>query len=112
MSRRAAGLRAWVSQRVTAVYLAVYLVYLGLRFVGGGPETYAEWKAWAGDPAVAVFAGLFFVSLLLHAWVGVRDVIMDYVWNAGARFAALAVLGLVLVAYGIWAARILIVAGL
>jgi succinate dehydrogenase / fumarate reductase membrane anchor subunit len=50
---------------------------------------------------------IFFAALLLHAWVGLRDVVLDYVRPAAARVAVFALLSLVLTAQGLWVARML-----
>jgi succinate dehydrogenase / fumarate reductase membrane anchor subunit len=55
---------------------------------------------------------VFVAALLLHAWIGVRDILIDYVWHTGARVTALSVVALVLVGSGLWAAQVLILARL
>ena len=51
---------------------------------------------------------VFVVAILLHAWVGIRDVIIDYVWHAAARVTVLSLVALGLVACGLWASQSLI----
>jgi succinate dehydrogenase, hydrophobic membrane anchor protein len=51
--------------------------------------------------------GLFALALLLHAWIGVRDVILDYVKPPALRLALLAAVALFLLANGLWLAGIL-----
>jgi succinate dehydrogenase / fumarate reductase membrane anchor subunit len=41
--------------------------------------------------------------LMAHAWVGIRDVLMDYVKPLGARVGAMAAFALVFLASGLWA---------
>lgn len=107
MSARGQGLRAWVLQRVTAVYLALYvpvaLVWLALH----APVSYAAWRGWFAQPFVAVATGLFFFSLLAHAWVGMRDIVIDYVHPDAWRYTILALLALALIAFGFWVALVL-----
>lgn len=110
MSRKASGLKAWFVQRVTATYIALFSIYLLIKLSIGAPAGFAEWKAWLGDPLVSVLALLFFVTVLMHAWIGVRDILIDYVWNTGQRMVALSIVGLALIACGLWAAQILILA--
>ena len=50
---------------------------------------------------------LFFVSLCYHAWVGVRDIWMDYVKPTGLRLALHVLTLLALVGYAGWALQIL-----
>jgi len=107
MSWRAQGLRAWLLQRVSAVYLALFTVVATAWALAGGVMGYLEWRAFIGRPAVSIAVLLFFAALLGHAWVGARDIVIDYVRPAGARLAVLSVLALALVAMGLWAAAVL-----
>lgn len=110
MSRRAHGLRAWLLQRFTAVYLLLFLAYLAVHF-GRAPVTdFAAWLAWLADPLVNLATGLFILSLLIHAWVGIRDVLMDYVTHTGLRVVLFATVALTLAGCALWALRVLFVA--
>ena len=110
--RTATGLRAWLVQRVSAIYLAVFLVYAVAQLLVAPPAGYAEWHEWLGSPAMNVATLLFFVALLLHVWVGLRDILIDYVPVTTVRVALLSVVGLGLVACGLWAAQVLFMARL
>lgn len=112
MSRRASGLKAWAIQRVTALYLAGFFVVLLGKFATDPPADQAAWHQWVADPLVGIAGLVFFVALLYHAWVGVRDVLMDYVKPIAVRSTLLALVALTLVACGLWAAQILILARL
>lgn len=104
----AGGLRAWVVQRISAVYLALYFVGALLAWIVQRPVTFDAWRAWIAHPAVNIACVLFFIALTLHAWVGVRDVVMDYVRSAAARFVLLAVIAASLLAMFVWSLRILL----
>jgi succinate dehydrogenase / fumarate reductase membrane anchor subunit len=110
--RTATGLRAWVVQRVSAIYLAIFLVYAVAALLLAPPVGYAEWRAWLGAPAMGVATLLFFVALLLHVWVGLRDILIDYVPLTALRVTLLSAVGFGLVACGLWAAQILFMARL
>ncbi len=109
MSRRAHGLRAWILQRFTAVYIASFLAYLGLRFWNHPVGSHAAWKAWLADPFVNLAVGLFILTILVHAWVGIRDVILDYVRHPGLKVTLLAAVALTLAGCGLWSLRVLFV---
>ena len=112
MSRTASGLRAWVVQRVSAVYLALFFVYLIVQWLAAPPVDYAAWRAWIGHPLMNVASLLFVAALLLHAWVGLRDILIDYVHPTALRVSLLAAIGLGLLACGLWAATVLFAARL
>lgn len=102
------GLRAWTLQRASALYLLVFGIVLTLRMVAAPPASHAAWVALWGEPAMAAGALLAFASVCLHAWVGARDVILDYVRPAGARPIALGLVAAVLLFTGFRLARALL----
>lgn len=108
MSRKASGLKAWVLQRATAIYIALFLVYFLLAMLFAAPPDYMAWRGWFAQPLMGIATLMFILSLLLHAWVGVRDVLIDYVWNTAQRVTALVLVALVLIACGLWATQSLI----
>ncbi len=110
MSRHA-GLQAWMLQRLSALYLAAYIIYLLLHCARQSSADYQAWQTWVATPAVGISAALFFLALLLHAWVGLRDILMDYVHPLAMRLSLTALLLLGLTACGLWALRILWHAG-
>ncbi len=107
-ARRLAGFRAWLWQRATALYLGLFLVYLLGRLVWAPFDSAEALRAWLGDTRVWTAFGLFGAALLLHAWIGVRDVILDYVKPPMLRLALLAATALFLLANGLWLAGILV----
>ncbi len=79
------GLRDWLAQRITAAIMAVYTVILLAVLIGGVPITYPVWKDLFAQGWMRVATLLFAASLGWHAWVGMRDILMDYVKPAGVR---------------------------
>jgi len=108
MSRKASGLKAWAIQRLTAMYIGLFSLYLVAVFLFSAPSDYAQWKAWIGGSLVSVAMLVFVVTVLMHAWIGVRDVLIDYVHPIAIRAALLGVVALSLLAMGLWAAQALI----
>ena len=97
------GSRAWIVQRISALYLLGFLLWGFVRLgATEAPWTYEAWRAWIFTPGTAVAFLLFFLALLLHAWVGVRDVILDYVHPLAVRSGLLAAVAAGLVAIGVW----------
>ena len=112
MSRKASGLKAWAIQRLTAIYIGVFSVYLIAVLLFAVPENFSAWKAWMGGPVVSVAMLLYVVSVLMHAWIGVRDVLIDYVHPIAIRAGLLGAIALSLIAMGLWSAQALILARL
>jgi succinate dehydrogenase / fumarate reductase membrane anchor subunit len=101
------GLRDWLVQRVTAVLMALYTVYLAALVLALPRLDYWHWKALWQLPEVRYTTLLVVLALLLHAWVGMRNIFMDYVKDAGLRLVLYVAVILVLAFYGLWSVRIL-----
>jgi succinate dehydrogenase / fumarate reductase membrane anchor subunit len=102
------GLRAWLVQRVSAVYMLLFILFLLFHFLLDPPRSYQAWHGWMRYPGVGAATLVFVAALFLHTWVGVRDVVMDYVHPIALRVSALALLGFSLVAMAVWVGRILL----
>ena len=79
------GMRDWLSQRVTAALMALFTIVLLVQVLFGGPLGYERWAAIFSSQWMKVLSFVVIVSLLYHAWVGVRDIWMDYVKPVGVR---------------------------
>ena len=80
------GMRDWLSQRVTAVLMAVFTVVLLLQLLFvQGPIGYDAWAGIFSAQWMKVLTFVVVVSLAYHAWVGMRDIWMDYVKPVGLR---------------------------
>ena len=101
------GLRDWLLQRLTALVMALYTLGLIVCLAWHAPASYADWKALFAGTVVRLSTMIFIAALLYHAWVGMRDILMDYVKATGMRLALEAGVGLVLFAYLVWSASIL-----
>lgn len=108
MSRALQGLRSWLLQRLTAVYLLLYLVFFLIHLLIGHGGGYEAWRGWLARPVTAVATVLFFTALLFHAWIGLRDVVMDYVHPFAWRLSLLALIGTGLLSMGLWVLLIMI----
>ena len=108
MSRQLSGLRAWVVQRLSALYIGLFLVSAGaVLLIEGPPDSYQHWLALFSDPLLNLAMQVFVIAVLLHAWVGIRDVILDYLQPLALRFSALGLVALGLLGCGLWAIRVL-----
>lgn len=108
MSRSASGLKAWALQRATAIYIGLYLLYLLGHFLFSPPASHAQWDEWLSGPWVSNSFLLFILAILMHTWIGMRDILIDYVKPLGARLAALMLVGLVLIGSAVWSMQLLV----
>ncbi|WP_353962036.1 succinate dehydrogenase, hydrophobic membrane anchor protein [Crenobacter oryzisoli] len=112
VNRVITGLHAWLLQRITAVYMLFFIPYLLIHFLLDPPHSYLAWRAWMGSASVSIATIVFSASLLLHAWIGIRDVVMDYVKPLALRLSALIVVAFGLAAVVAWTVRILLLASM
>ncbi len=101
------GFRDWLSQRVTAILMALYTVVLLVQVLIGERLSYNKWAGIFSQQWMKFLTFVVIVALLYHAWVGVRDIWMDYVKPVGVRLA-LQVFSIVwLVGCAGWAVQVL-----
>lgn len=107
MSWRAQGMRTWLLQRLTAVYMLVFGLAFTIYILLNPVHDQISWKGLFAHPFSAITTALFFFSILYHAWVGIRDILIDYIKRPVLRFVSWVVVTLLLVALGIWTTMIL-----
>ena len=101
------GWRGWLAQRITAVIMAVFsLVFFAFFFIKAG-VSYADWKELFASQLFRILALLFLLSLYYHAWIGIRDVLMDYVKPLAIRLSLQVLVTLALLGFSIWSVAIL-----
>ncbi|PLX76358.1 MAG: succinate dehydrogenase, hydrophobic membrane anchor protein [Azoarcus sp.] len=101
------GLKDWIAQRGTAVFMAIYTVIFAFSALMLPELSYEAWSGMFSGGLFKFLSFLFFLSVFYHAWIGVRDIWMDYVKPTGARLALHLVTLFLLVGYAGWAAQIL-----
>ena len=101
------GWRGWLTQRVTAVIMLLYTLFLVGVLISLPRIDFERWHAlW--NLTIVRYATIFFVlSALLHAWVGVRNIFMDYVKDTALRLFLHVLVIVTLTGYFIWAWQIL-----
>jgi succinate dehydrogenase / fumarate reductase membrane anchor subunit len=101
------GLRDWLAQRVTAIVMALYtLLFVGL-LIAVPKIDYVAWLQLFTPQWMKLATLLFLLSLYLHAWVGMRNIFMDYVKHGGLRLALYALVIAALIVYAGWSVQIL-----
>ena len=120
------GLRDWLSQRITAALMALFTLALIVqvllpRYVRDNDgqrikdaaghfvqvNGYDKWAGIFSPQWMKVLTFVVIVALLYHVWVGMRDVLMDYVKGVGARLALQVFVIVWLVGCAGWAIQVL-----
>jgi len=81
------GVRDWLVQRVTAVVILVYAVAMIAFLLFSAGVSFEGWKALFSLVWVKVLTTVSILALLWHAWIGMRDIWMDYIQPVGVRIA-------------------------
>ena len=101
------GLRDWVVQLVTAAVLVIYTVIFALDVLTGPKLDFASWRALFAPQWMKLATLLALLAAYLHAWIGVRNIFMDYVKNLTVRFVLDVLAVLWLTACGLWSMQLL-----
>jgi len=101
------GLFDWLVQRLSAVVMVAYTLLLLLVLARMPQIDYVHWKALWNVPVMRYCTALFLLALYLHAWVGLRDIFMDYIKDAGLRLTLYVFTVIALLWYAIWSVQIL-----
>lgn len=108
------GLYDWLIQRVGAVVLTAYTVFLVVYIVLNPELDFAQWSALFGNLWMRIFSLLALISFITHAWIGLWSVLTDYLTSrllgpkaTVLRLIAQMVLGIAAVTYLVWGIEIL-----
>lgn len=108
------GLSDWVVQRVSAVILLAYILFLGGTILLTPEMQYAHWQGLFSQTWMRIFSLISLLSLCAHAWIGMWTVATDYLtpMTLGAaatkvRFLFQLFCLIVLLTYFFWCVQIL-----
>ncbi|HEY9210236.1 MAG TPA: succinate dehydrogenase, hydrophobic membrane anchor protein [Methylotenera sp.] len=107
LTKKYPGMRLWLAQRLSAVVMAVYLIIFALLLLMKQPVGYEGWLELMSPWWWRLFTLLFFISLVMHAWLGVRDVFKDYIFNLKLRAVMQILVDVLLIVYLFWSGVIL-----
>ena len=73
------GVHDFIMIRASAVVLALYTLFLVGFVACNGPLTYEVWSGLFSTLAMKVFTMIALIALLIHAWIGIWQVLTDYI---------------------------------
>ncbi|MGL4859466.1 MAG: succinate dehydrogenase, hydrophobic membrane anchor protein [Enterobacteriaceae bacterium] len=93
------GVQEWLLLRVSAIIIVLYLFYL-LGFCFTTPEiTYSVWRTFFAHPLTQIATMLTLLAVLIHAWIGLWQVLTDYIKPVALRLILQMVIVIVLISY-------------
>lgn len=101
------GWKDWLAQRVTAVIMLLFSIVIIGFFMLKGSVTFVDWKELFRSQLFRILTLLFLLSVYYHAWIGIKDVLMDYIKPAGMRVSLQVAVLLFLLGCTIWSATII-----
>ncbi len=101
------GVREWMIQRVTAVVIAIYVVVAGGYLLLQPRLDHAAWTQLFTGQSMRLVTLFVLLSVFYHAWIGVRNVVMDYIRADGVRLVVHVFVILALLLYSLWSVQIL-----
>jgi succinate dehydrogenase / fumarate reductase membrane anchor subunit len=101
------GLRDWLIQRITAVIMVLYTLVITVYLLVQPIIDYNAWTLLFSSNVVRTFTLLFLLCIFYHTWIGIRDIVMDYVKPAAVRLFLHVLVIITLLLYVIWSVQIL-----
>lgn len=102
------GLRDWLAQRITGVVMALFtIIVLAQVLLTKGSVGYDQWSAIFSAQWMKTLTFAVIISLAYHAWVGLREILMDYAKPASLRLVLQVVSIVWLVGCAGWAVQVL-----
>lgn len=101
------GLRDWLIQRFTAVFLGAYFLFLIYFVFCHSPLYYDAWRGLFSNYLMQIATVTAIAAVGWHAWIGLRTVLTDYVKCSALRQLLQGVILLALAGYGVWGIMIL-----
>ena len=101
------GVRDWLVQRFSAVFMLLYTLFLLGYLAYHQTLTFDAWHGLFQQTSMRFITLLFALSLFAHAWVGVRNVLMDYVRATWLRLSLQVATIAALLLYSMWAVALL-----
>jgi len=101
------GLRDWMVQRVTGGIIAVYSIFFVIVMLMQPALDFISWRSVFTHTWMRVPTFVCLLAVYYHAWVGVRDILMDYVKPTTLRLCLQVIVVVALVSYTAWTVQIL-----
>ncbi|BDH46651.1 succinate dehydrogenase hydrophobic membrane anchor subunit [Salmonella enterica subsp. enterica serovar Choleraesuis] len=96
------GIHDFVLVRATAIVITLYIIYMVGFVATSGTLTWETWTGFFASAFTKVFTLLALVSILIHAWIGMWQVLTDYVKPLAVRMILQLVIVVALLVYVIY----------
>jgi succinate dehydrogenase / fumarate reductase membrane anchor subunit len=90
----------WLAQRATALALIPLTLWFIFQFLHMMRATYTTTLQWVSHPFTSMVLALFLLTLLYHAYLGIRVIIEDYIHTPRYQYGSLILLKFLVLALG------------
>lgn len=96
------GIHDWLLVRASAILITLYIIYLLGFIVMTDMLTYDVWRSFFASSFTKVFTLLTLFSILVHGWIGMWQVLTDYVKALAPRLLLQLVIVVALLSYAVY----------
>lgn len=102
------GLRDWLVQRISAVIIGVYVIFVMGYLFRNQPLYFAQWHDLFSGVLMKIATLVVIITVVWHAWIGLWTVLTDYVKHSGLRLVLQSLIIILLLGYVLWGVEILV----
>ena len=96
------GMRDWIAQRVSAILMTFYIIFLSGYFLTHDNIQFTDWQDLFSCVWMQIATILVLLGLVWHAWIGIWTILTDYVKCSVARLTLELLTALSLAAFFFW----------
>ena len=96
------GIHDWLLLRAAAMVMTLYVLYILGFLIMSGPLTYEIWHGFFASSITKVFTLLTLLCILVHGWIGMWQVLTDYIKPLALRMVLQLVIVVALFVYAIY----------
>lgn len=102
------GLRDWLIQRISAIVIGLYFIFIAAYLSNNQPLYFAQWRHLFNNGLVKVATLIAILAIIWHGWIGLWIVLTDYVKKASVRLVLQSLVIILLLGYLFWVVEIII----
>lgn len=102
------GIYEWLLIRISGLLIFLYILCITTFIIYNAPINYIKWYCFFDKKIIKVFTILTLLSVALHAWIGMWQVITDYIKTKLIRLIIQTITCFMLLFYLIYGIKILI----
>lgn len=96
------GIHDWLLLRAAAILITLYVLYILGFVMTADTLTYEIWRGFFASHTTKVFTTLTLICVLVHGWIGMWQVLTDYIKPLALRLVLQLVIVAVLAVYMVY----------